>query len=82
MAQLRSIYGHDLTMSVSGLCRNRVVFSTPDEETANWCAGSLGKIEVEEIKENYSYGASQMRDGVSLTKVQQIRPIVLPTEII
>jgi hypothetical protein len=81
MAQLRSIYGHDLATSFSGLCRNRVVFSTPDEETANWCSGSLGKVEVEEIKENYSYGASQMRDGVSLNKVQQIRPLVLPTEI-
>ncbi len=81
MAQLRSIYGKDLAESVSGLCRNRVVFSTPDEETANWCSGSLGKIEVEEIKENFSYGASQMRDGVSLNKVQQIKVLVLPTEI-
>jgi type IV conjugative transfer system coupling protein TraD len=81
MAQLRSIYGKDLAESVSGLCRNRVVFSTPDEETANWCSGSLGKIEVEETKENYSYGANQMRDGVTLNKVQQIRPLVLPAEI-
>lgn len=81
MAQLRSIYGKDLAESVSGLCRNRVVFSTPDEETANWCSGSLGKIEVEEIKENFSYGASQMRDGVNLNKVQQIKVLVLPTEI-
>jgi type IV conjugative transfer system coupling protein TraD len=81
MAQLRSIYGHDLATSFSGICRNRVVFPTPDEETANWCSGSLGKVEIEETKENYSYGASQIRDGVSLNKVQQIRPLVLSAEI-
>ena len=81
MAQLRDIYGRDKAESVSGLCRNRVVFSTPDEETANWCAGSLGKIEEENLKENFSYGANDIRDGVNLNRHTQVKNAIYPIEI-
>lgn len=81
MAQLRSIYGRDKAEAISGSCRNRVIFSTPDNETANWCANSLGKIEIEETKVGASYGSHEMRDGVNLSTHTQIKNIVLPTQI-
>jgi type IV conjugative transfer system coupling protein TraD len=81
MAQLKDIYGIHKAESVSGLCRNRVVFATADEDTANWCSNSLGKVELEEIQESHSYGAHEMRDSVNLNKQRQIRNLLLPSEI-
>lgn len=81
MAQLRSIYGRDIAQAVSGVCRNRVIFATPDEETASWCSDSLGKVEIEETKESSSYGSHEMRDGVNLSKHVQTKALILPTQI-
>lgn len=81
MSQLKDIYGIHKAESVSGLCRNRVVFATADEDTANWCSNSLGKVELEEIQESFSYGAHEMRDSVNLNKQRQIRNLLLPSEI-
>lgn len=81
MSQLKDIYGIQKAESVSGLCRNRVIFSTPDDDTARWCSNSLGKTEVEEVRESFTYGSHDMRDGVNLNKQVSIKNIVLPTEI-
>ena len=81
MAQLRSIYGKDRAESTSGLCGTRVILASPDEETATWCSNNLGKMEVEEMKESISYGANEIRDGISMSKHEQIKHIVLASEI-
>ena len=61
--------------TVSGLCGTRVVLSAPDEDTARWSAASLGRAEVEEVTEGFSYGANTIRDGVSLTPKRELRPL-------
>ncbi len=78
---LRDIYGKNGAETISGLCGTRVVLSAPDQETAQWSAESLGRGEVEEYTHGMSYGASTMRDGVSLTQHRQLRPLALPSEI-
>ena len=78
---LRDIYGKNGAETISGLCGTRVVLSAPDQETAQWSAESLGRGEVEEYTQGMSYGASTMRDGVSLTQHRQMRPLALPSEI-
>ncbi len=78
---LRDIYGRNGAETISGLCGTRVVLSAPDQETAQWSAESLGRGEVEEYTHGMSYGASTMRDGVSLTQRRQMRPLALPSEI-
>ena len=78
---LRDIYGKNGAETISGLCGTRVVLSAPDQETAQWSAESLGRGEVEEYTHGMSYGASAMRDGVSLTQHRQMRPLALPSEI-
>ncbi|MCY4502218.1 MAG: type IV secretion system DNA-binding domain-containing protein, partial [Alphaproteobacteria bacterium] len=52
-----------------------------DRDTAQWSADSLGRGEVEEVAEGYSYGANTIRDGVSLTPRRELRALALPSEI-
>lgn len=81
MAQLREIYGRDGAESISGLCRNRLFFNSPDQDTANWCAQNLGKKEQQDYKESISYGAHEMRDGVNLQRHKELQNLVIPSEI-
>ncbi|MCP4695593.1 MAG: type IV secretion system DNA-binding domain-containing protein, partial [Gammaproteobacteria bacterium] len=74
-------YGNNGAETLSGLARTRVILSTPDKSTADWCSQALGNEEKTELQETLSYGAHEMRDGVSLATRNQLQPIVLPTEI-
>ena len=58
-----------------------MVLAAPDRDTAQWSADSLGRSEVEEVAEGYSYGANTIRDGVSLTPRRELRSLALPSEI-
>ena len=80
-AALRDLYGRNGAETISGLCGTRVVLAAPDRDTAQWSADSLGRSEVEEIAEGYSYGANTIRDGVSLTPRRELRALALPSEI-
>ena len=78
---LRDLYGRNGAETISGLCGTRVVLAAPDRDTAQWSADSLGRSEIEEIAEGYSYGANTIRDGVSLTPRRELRALALPSEI-
>ncbi len=78
---MRDLYGRNGAETISGLCGTRVVLAAPDRDTAQWSADSLGRSEVEEIAEGYSYGANTIRDGVSLTPRRELRALTLPSEI-
>ena len=52
-----------------------------DRDTAQWSADSLGRSEVEEVAEGFSYGANTIRDGVSLTPKRELRALALASEI-
>ena len=78
---LRDLYGRNGAETVSGLCGTRVVFAAPDRDTAQWSADSLGRSEIEEVSEGFSYGANTIRDGVSLTPRRELRALALPSEI-
>ena len=66
ISQLKSIYGKDKTDTITSLCRNKLFFAGADDETAEYCSQNLGHQEIEEVKEGLSYGANEIRDGVSL----------------
>ena len=57
------------------------MLAAPDRDTAQWSADSLGRSEVEEVTEGYTYGANTIRDGVSLTPRRELRALALPSEI-
>jgi type IV secretory pathway TraG/TraD family ATPase VirD4 len=81
MAQLRAIYGREKAEATSGLCRNRVILNTPDEDTARWCSDCLGKVEIKEVRESISFGSSDYKDGVNINQQDVQKNIVLPSEI-
>ena len=58
-----------------------MVLAAPDRDTAQWSADSLGRSEVEEVTEGFSYGANTIRDGVSLTPRRELRALALASEI-
>ena len=76
---LRDLYGRNGAETISGLCGTRVVLAAPDRDTAQWSADSLGRSEVEEVAEGYSYGANTIRDGVSLTPRREL-DLALPAQ--
>ncbi len=81
ISALRDLYGKNGAETISGLCGTRVVLAAPDQETARWSAESLGRGEVKEYSHGLSYGASVLRDGVSLTQRREMRSLALPSEI-
>ena len=81
ISALRDLYGRNGAETISGLCGTRAVLSAPDEDTARWSAASLGRAEVEEVTEGFSYGANTIRDRVSLTPKRELRPLALVSEI-
>lgn len=81
ISQLKSVYGKDKTDTITSLCGNKIFFRGADEETADYCSQNLGYQENEEVKEGISYGASEIRDGVSLNIQKNSRRIVIASEI-
>lgn len=81
ISQLRSVYGKDKTETITSLCRNKLFFAGADEETSEYCSQNLGRQENEEVKEGISYGASEIRDGVSLNTQKNLRHVVIASEI-
>ena len=81
IAHLRALYGTHAAEAISDLCNTRLFLHSNDATVARWASQQLGEVDEEEIRESISYGANTMRDGVSLSRQRQTRPIVLPTEI-
>lgn len=81
VSQLKSIYGKDTTDTITSLCRNKIFFAVPDNETAEFCSTNLGFQEVEEVKEGISYGANEIRDGVNLNTQKSLKRLVIPSQL-
>lgn len=80
IAQIEQIYGRD-SKTLNSLCNTRCIFKTPDPETARWASQNIGEQEYNQVNEGLSYGAHQMRDGVSVNKQTMYKSVVLPSEV-
>jgi type IV conjugative transfer system coupling protein TraD len=80
-SQLRERYGSDGAQTITGLCNTWVCLLQREFEAAKWVAKTFGEYEVIESNQGVSYGANDMRDGVSLSNVRRMRPLVLESEI-
>lgn len=80
MSSLSKIYGHDLSRVIANNCRNKFIMNVDDSYTARWCSDLFGEGEIEEWNEGLSYGAHEMRDGVSSNKSNKIKRTILPSE--
>ncbi|MGI2129141.1 type IV conjugative transfer system coupling protein TraD [Shewanella oncorhynchi] len=80
-AQLKKVYGENAALEMFDLLNTRLFFRSPSNEMAKISSHDLGEQEVDVSKEQYSYGANEIRDGVSLGHQTITRPVVTPSEI-
>jgi len=81
ISQLEGIYGKESTRTIVGNCSTKVVFSEQDPEIAERVSRMFGQREVKEFQEGISYGAHEVRDGVSLSSHNKFLPVVTSTDI-
>ncbi|MDB2613592.1 ATPase, T2SS/T4P/T4SS family [Chlamydiales bacterium] len=75
-SQMDAIYGSNITKTIIGNCATRIVFSDNDPEVAHRISKAFGECEIEEPQEGISYGANEIRDGVNLSSVKKLKPVV------
>ena len=80
-SQLVKVYGRSGASEIFDLLNTRAFFASPSHEMAQLVSKELGEEEVDDTRENYSYGANSIRDGISLGKNRVIRPLVTYPEI-
>jgi type IV secretory pathway TraG/TraD family ATPase VirD4 len=56
-------------------------FRENDPTSAEWIAKAFGQVEIKEAQQGLSYGANDMRDGISLTQVTKLRSNIIPIEV-
>ena len=81
ISQLQDIYGHHNAGSISAECNTRCIFKSNDPDTAKWASQNIGDEEVIESNRSLSYGAHEVRDGVSVTRNTKVRPLAMASEI-
>lgn len=81
VSQLRNRYGMNGSQTISSLCNNKVFLRAGDYDSARWYAENIGQIEVEEFREGLSYGAHEMRDGITVNRQRVQKQLVLPSEL-
>ncbi len=74
--QLRSIYGRDEAETLTALFNTNICYRTKCPDSAYWMSKVMGALEVLENREGYSYGAHDMRDGVSIQPERRREPVV------
>lgn len=82
MSQLEDRYQREGAQTITNLCNTWVAMAQKDPNSAKWLANSFGQVEVVEANQGLSYGANEMRDGVTLTNQRKLRDLVLPSEIL
>ncbi len=80
-AQLEIIYGRELAKVILGNCMTRIAFYEQNPQIAEYISREFGEKELKEIQEGVSYGAHEMRDGVSLSTHTKVKRVISPAEI-
>ena len=79
--QIEARYGREEGKAMLGLFNTKIVFRLNDYDTAKRVSDSFGEQETSEMIEGISFGAHQMRDGMSLSDQRKYRPVISPTEL-
>ncbi len=81
MSQFEELYGHQGAKTILNLFNSKFFFRMEESSACDQISRWIGEEEIEESKEGLSYGAHQMRDGVSLNTQKSNRRLVMPTQI-
>lgn len=80
-SQLIDIYGREPAQTITSNCQTKIVFRESEPQNAEQLSKLFGHLELEETKEGLSYGANDMRDGVTQSKQRRNQPMVTVTDI-
>lgn len=80
-AQIESVYGWQAARVILGNCLTRIAFYEHDPEIAEKLSKLFGSQEVREYQEGISYGAHEMRDGVSLSSQSKQKPVITANDL-
>lgn len=78
--QLRSIYGRDEAEALLAMYNTNLCYRTKCPDTAMWMSRLTGQREIIEKREGFSYGANDIRDGVSVHQERRKEPLILDTQ--
>lgn len=78
--QLRSIYGRDEAEALLAMYNTNICYRTKCPDTAHWMSRLTGQREIIEQREGFSYGANDIRDGVSVHQEKRKESLILDTE--
>ncbi len=78
---LEDIYGEKVGRGILDLLNTSFFFRSPSPDMAEYVSKALGSQEIEDMRENYSYGANNIRDGISIGTQKLVNPLVIPSEI-
>lgn len=81
-SQLEKVYGRSGAAEIFDLLNTRFFFRSPSSDMARLVSRELGEEDVDESREQYSYGANSVRDGISLGNQRVNRTIVSYPEIL
>jgi len=81
MAQIQEIYGTRGTKSLSELMVNKFLFQAVDFDNALMLSRFFGERQILESHENVSFGANEIRDGVSLTHHKKTESIIRASDL-
>lgn len=74
--QIETLYGPHVTQSLLDLCSTKIFFRCASFTMAQKLSHLLGTQERKEVQEGISYGANEVRDGVSLHMHVIEKPII------
>ncbi len=77
---LAKVYSREQAETITNNCKTKLFMNVEGAQTARWCSDNIGQGEVEEWNESFSYGAHEMRDGMSASKIKRVKNAVLEGE--
>lgn len=80
--QLQDLYGVHRAKEMFDLLNTRFFFRSTSSEVADFVSKELGEQEIKEFRENMSYGADTIRDGVSSGHYRTKRRLIYYPEIL
>jgi type IV conjugative transfer system coupling protein TraD len=78
--QVHSVYGRNDAETLTSLFNTKIFFRSSEPQSIAWMSKVMGGLEFVEKKEGFSYGANDMRDGVSIHQERRREPIVKEAE--
>ena len=80
LSQIDEIYGVHAARSMIDQCGTKICFRQSETAIAKRMASFFGEVHMKETQEGISYGANEIRDGVTLSSVEKMRPTVSYTD--